>query len=144
MGSKAKIVTSWNFKSGINALSWNLTSSCLASGTAVGEITVVASEQVSSITNEVGLKNKFKHAQYNAVKRLKFSPFSENILFSTSSDGSVNLWDINKSAASQPLHQYSLHSKACTGVVFSKNSDKIVCSIGYDSKLIFYDFVGNK
>lgn len=89
-------------------------------------------------------KAKFKHAQYNAVKRLKFSPFSDSILFSASSDGTVNVWDVNRSASTQPLSQFALHTKACTGIVFSKNSEKIVCSIGYDSKLIFYDYTANK
>lgn len=92
----------------------------------------------------MSLKNLFKHANYNSVKRLKFSPSADNVLFSTSADGTVSIWDVNKSRNTQPVHQYKIHTKACTGVAFSKNSDTIVCSVGYDSKLVFYDFRSNK
>lgn len=87
---------------------------------------------------------KFKHPHYNAVKKLRFTPHAENILFSASSDGSVSIWDVNRSASTQPTGQLQIHTKACTGIVFSKNSDKIVCTIGYDSKLMFYDYTANK
>lgn len=40
VGLRNKVVTSWNFKSGINSITWNNNSSCLAAGTAIGEIAV--------------------------------------------------------------------------------------------------------
>lgn len=40
LGSRSKVVANMNFKSGINSVTWNNNSTCLAAGTAIGEIAV--------------------------------------------------------------------------------------------------------
>lgn len=138
INNPSKVIMSYNLKATVNSISWNLTSNYLAAGTAIGDISVL------NVLNKNEKFDPFKHPNYNAVKKIKFSPFFENYIFSSSSDGSVYLWDVNKSKSTQPLQSYKHHSKSCTSVAFSGNSDKIVCSVGYDSKVVFYDFRDNK
>jgi len=73
---------------------------------------------------------------------VKFSHISEHILGSGHDDGTVAVWDVNKS---QILTKFEgKHIDACRGVVFSPVNNMLMGSAGLDKKVIFYDIFKNK
>lgn len=89
------------------------------------------------VTTKLAERNLFKHENYNSVKMVKFTPSFDNILFSTSIDGTIYMWDINSSK--EPVQTYKAHTKTASAIAFSQNNSNLACSVGYDSKLVFHD-----
>ena len=64
------------------------------------------------------------------------------MLATASDDSAINLWDVN---TKRIIKEFSLeHKLPASGLCFSPANDMLMCSIGVDKKIIFYDVVGKK
>ena len=77
------------------------------------------------------------HGHVAAVRKLRFSPFSKNFLFSGGYDFCCCLWDINKIATKgndcNPLvHRYHHHTEFVIGLDWNLFHKNLVASCGFD------------
>ena len=73
---------------------------------------------------------------------IKFSQFQKNILTSAGMDGSICVWDIN-TRQTQATFSNS-HSSRANAIAFSTFNPILMCSVGLDQKVIFYDIRDKK
>ena len=79
----------------------------------------------------------------NATTSLSFSNLDRRLLASSSSDGSVCIWDITQSDVRALREGYGgLHSAPTSEVSFSPVSPSIFASVGYDKRLLLVDHEG--
>ena len=56
-------------------------------------------------------------------------------------NGSLAVWDMH---AKVLKHKFTLHSLACTAIAFSPVNNLLMCSVGLDCRVIFYDIHENR
>ena len=72
-----------------------------------------------------------------AVRDIQFSHFKKSLLGAVSDDGALNLWDSNTKKLSTSFA--SDHKGPATGLSFSPMNDMLLCSVGLDKRIVFYD-----
>jgi len=77
------------------------------------------------------------HGHSYAVRRLKYSPHSENIIASCSYDMSVMLWDLGKED-DQRLDKLEHHSEFVAGIDFNLFNDQIA-SAAWDERVCIWN-----
>ena len=77
-----------------------------------------------------------------AIRGIQFSNFIKQMLATASDDSSVNLWDVNTQQIVKEFRNE--HKMPANGISFSPANDMLMCSIGIDKKIVFYDVVGKK
>lgn len=110
------------------AFNWNDTS--IASGSVNGDILLhnVMTGQAS---------DPLRLAKTQAVRDIQFSHFKKSLLGAVSDDGALNLWDSNTKKLSTSFA--SDHKGPATGLSFSPMNDMLLCSVGLDKRIVFYD-----
>ena len=97
------------------------------------------------LDNDMNLHEPYaSHGQrLNATTSLSFSNLDRRLLASSSSDGSVCIWDITQSDVRALREGYGgLHSAPTSEVSFSPVSPSIFASVGYDKRLLLVDHEG--
>lgn len=90
---------------------------------------------IMSWQKEVHDGNEFFFLQ--AVREIQFSHFKKSLLGAVSDDGALNLWDSNTKKLSTSFA--SDHKGPATGLSFSPMNDMLLCSVGLDKRIVFYD-----
>lgn len=77
-----------------------------------------------------------------AVRDIQFSHFKKSLLGAVSDDSALNLWDSN---TRKLFTSFATDHKApATGLSFSPMNDMLLCSVGLDKRIVFYDVQGKK
>eukprot|EP00794_Sanderia_malayensis_P006018 gene6018-6717_t len=122
-------------KSSILCATFNYNDTVIASGDEDGDVllhTVMSASVAGPLQTQ----------QTQAVRGVQYSYFKKTLLGTASDDGSMNLWDTN---TKQLIKEFkNEHRLPATGICFSPANDMLVCSIGIDKKIVFYDVVGKK
>ena len=77
-----------------------------------------------------------------AVRDIQFSHFKKSLLGAVSDDSALNLWDSNTRKLFTSFA--SDHKAPATGLSFSPMNDMLLCSVGLDKRIVFYDVQGKK
>jgi WD40 repeat protein len=123
------------FNSSVTSVAWNKESLYLGGGSKLGEILIFDLN-----STQLGSKfHSFKHENYSAIKKFKFSPQVNELFASCCSSGIVNIWSLNSHEDKKPIHSFNEHSKSCSSIAFSPFSEVLMCSVGQDGKINLYD-----
>lgn len=74
----------------------------------------------------------------SAMTRARFSPTSHKTLATSFESGVVALWDMQSKSLKQ---KFLAHKASCTGIAFSPVNNLLMCSVGLDEKIHFFDIV---
>lgn len=95
----------------------------------------------------IGIKSKVKQnvsvcENQTNIRYIKFSPWKDPHLAMALDDGSLSIWDAEKS---QEYHNFpAVHSGPSTQLAFSPYNNMLVATVGIDRKLVLYDTVGKR
>ena len=140
-GGRDYVVNIWDVKSRttrrtfrdhINPVSFcifNINDKMIASSSDQGEI--ILTEVTSGLASDplIGVDTE-------TVNCLSYSHFTHYLLASAGGSGAVTLWDTNEKKL---LRTFAEHNSASTSLAFSPLNDMLLCSTGFDKRIIFYD-----
>lgn len=146
-GGKAKTLNIWDMKTKsikktykdhkdvVSCLTFNWNDTSIASGSVNGDILLhnVISGQAS---------DPLRLVKTQAVRDIQFSHFKKSLLGAVSDDSALNLWDSNTRKLFTSFT--SDHKAPATGLSFSPMNDMLLCSVGLDKRIVFYDVQGRK
>ncbi|XP_020615589.1 protein NEDD1-like [Orbicella faveolata] len=141
-GGKSKTLNIWDMKTRsikktykdhkdiVSCLTFNWNDTAIASGSVNGDILLhnVMTGQAS---------DPLRLSKTQAVRDIQFSHFKKSLLGAVSDDGALNLWDSNTKKLSTSFA--SDHKGPATGLSFSPMNDMLLCSVGLDKRIVFYD-----
>lgn len=87
-------------------------------------------------TTTSSILTKLKTAKPKSIRGLEYSKYDKTMLSTTSDDGAVSLWDVEKETIK---HNFSSHSAPAMDLSFSTINALLMVSGGLDKKVIFYD-----
>lgn len=114
-------------------------------GSAVRRLTRVGEKVVSACatgdlyiwrTSTSSLLTKLKAAKPKSIRGLEYSKYDKTLLSTSSDDGEVSLWDVEKETIK---HTFSSHNAPAMDLSFSTINALLMVSGGLDKKIIFYD-----
>lgn len=115
----------------------------LTAGSELGEITthVLAEGKPPACASRLVLSSGAQPVSCSAVQ---FSPLRPAALASADSSGAVRLWDLAAArggGGDVPLaaHEFREHAGGCAGLGWSCVNQLLLCSVGQDGQLLFYD-----
>lgn len=146
-GGKAKTLNIWDMKTKsikktykdhkdvVSCVTFNWNDTSIASGSVNGDILLhnVISGQAS---------DPLRLAKTQAVRDIQFSHFKKSLFGAVSDDSALNLWDSNTRKLFMSFA--SDHKAPATGLSFSPMNDMLLCSVGLDKRIVFYDVQGRK
>jgi hypothetical protein len=116
------------------SVSFNTEGSSLAVGTYTGAVNVynlaVDKPQLVSTYNN-----------YSKITMLKYSIHDYNLLAYSTVDGGLTTYDVN---TNKPIIKFTEHQDVTTAICYSTVNKMLLCSVGLDCKVGFYDIVDNK
>ena len=74
----------------------------------------------------------------HGIRCVKFSPFRESTVCAACDDGAIQLWDL-RTQNMLSLHEKDGHEDACSAIAFSTVNKLLLCSVGIDRSIKFYD-----
>lgn len=101
----------------------------IVSASATGELFIWQTDTASVLT-------KLKTPKPKSIRGLEHSRYDRAMLSTTSDDGVVCLWDIEKQAI---RHKFTSHNAPAMDLSFSTINALLLASGGLDKKIIFYD-----
>lgn len=146
-GGKGKTLNIWDMKTKsikktykdhkdvVSCVTFNWNDTSIASGSVNGDILLhnVISGQAS---------DPLRLVKTQAVRDIQFSHFKKSLLGAVSDDSALNLWDSNTRKLFTSFA--SDHKAPATGLSFSPMNDMLLCSVGLDKRIVFYDVQGKK
>ena len=114
------------------SLSINKDNEIIASGSNTGRILLFKPDTTKIVSWEAGEAE----TKYGSVNQVLFSVQGEHKLGSCTDNGAVQIWDIN---TRQRVSRFKEHSNSTKSIAFSPVNELLMCSVGIDSKLNFYD-----
>lgn len=147
IGGKGKTLNIWDMKTKsikktykdhkdvVSCVTFNWNDTSIASGSVNGDILLhnVISGQAS---------DPLRLVKTQAVRDIQFSHFKKSLLGAVSDDSALNLWDSNTRKLFTSFA--SDHKAPATGLSFSPMNDMLLCSVGLDKRIVFYDVQGRK
>ncbi|KAK2571437.1 Protein NEDD1 [Acropora cervicornis] len=128
-------ITAGDHKDVVSCVTFNWNDTSIASGSVNGDILLhnVISGQAS---------DPLRLAKTQAVRDIQFSHFKKSLFGAVSDDSALNLWDSNTRKLFMSFA--SDHKAPATGLSFSPMNDMLLCSVGLDKRIVFYDVQGRK
>ncbi|RHZ57116.1 hypothetical protein Glove_393g13 [Diversispora epigaea] len=146
-GGSDKVVNIWDRKystftdalkghrSNITCIDLNIDETIVASSNSGGNI-LVHNRQKSNAWDSLTVPTK------QPINVLAYSFFKRGLLAAGGKDGSLRLWDTSTSTTALQTFENSHHSEI-KGMAFSPSNSQLLCSVGLDTNIVFYD-VGKK
>lgn len=85
--------------------------------------------------NAIILQDK---SRKSSITQLRFSPTSNKTLAVAYNSGEITLWDMHQKILK---HGFKAHASACTGIAYSPVNNLLMCSVGKDEKIHFFDII---
>lgn len=112
----------------VNSVAWNSADTHVASAS--------HSVQLHSKVSGVAVAS-LKHKGTEAVKCIQFSPLRKHLLAAACSSGLVCVWDTNQRTLSSVY--LGAHTSQASSVCFSPSNPVLLCSVGLDQRINFFD-----
>lgn len=113
-----------------NSISINSNDNLVASGSADGHLVVRSLRDGEVVMTDRQIRSP--------ITKCRFSPTSQRTLATSFESGVVALWDLQSKVLKQ---KFLAHSASCTGIAFSPVNNLLMCSVGLDEKIHFFDIV---
>jgi hypothetical protein len=112
----------------VNCVAWNSADTHVASAS--------LSIQLHSLVSGVAVAS-LKHKGTDAVKVIQFSPHKKHLLAAACGSGIVCVWDTNLRTLGAVY--YGAHTSQVSSVSFSPANHLLLCSVGLDQRISFFD-----